>query len=45
MTAASVRMSSFLIENLCSLKKYARQGAREVCLYVIDNARLPAAGV
>jgi hypothetical protein len=27
----------FLIDNLCTLKQYAIQGAREVCLYVIDN--------
>ena len=28
---------SFLIANLCSKFRYNQQGAKEVCLYVIDN--------
>jgi len=28
---------SFLIKNLCSKHRYTKTGAREVCIYVIDN--------
>jgi len=28
---------SYLIDNLCKKYRYAEQGAREVCIYVIDN--------
>jgi len=28
---------TFLMNNLCDKYKYAQQGAREVCIYVIDN--------
>jgi predicted Ser/Thr protein kinase len=28
---------SYLIDNLCSKYRYAEQGAKEVCMYVIDN--------
>jgi hypothetical protein len=28
---------TFLIANLCSKYRYTQQGAKEVCIYVIDN--------
>jgi hypothetical protein len=28
---------AFLIGNLCSKHQYTRHGAKEVCMYVIDN--------
>ena len=28
---------AYLINNLCDNYKYTRQGAREICIYVIDN--------
>ena len=28
---------SYLVDNLCKKYRYAEQGAREVCIYVIDN--------
>jgi hypothetical protein len=28
---------TYLIGNLCSKYKYAEQGAKEICIYVIDN--------
>ena len=28
---------TFLINNLCTKSKYTEQGAKEVCIYVIDN--------
>jgi len=28
---------SFLMNNLCEKRKYTQQGAKEICIYVVDN--------